>query len=81
MANCKIKDLMAKRAQVYEKLQQWLRFVTDHHASCDYKMCVCICMSSQLIPLRCDLAQLEIELDKRQQKYDAALSISDVRVM
>lgn len=41
MANCKVKDLMAKRAEVYERLQQWLQYVIDHLVSCD-KRCVCV---------------------------------------
>ena len=35
MANSKIKELMTKRAEVYERLHQWLRYVNMYHASCD----------------------------------------------
>lgn len=31
MANSKIKELIAKRAEVYERLHQWLRYVNMYH--------------------------------------------------
>lgn len=76
LANHKVKELIVKRGEVFERLQQWLLYVNRVLL---YIVYYAVCMSSQIIPVRHDLDRLQTYFEQQQQKYDNAIkTLNDV---
>lgn len=81
MANHKVKELVTKRGEAYERLQHWLQY--NIFAYIMYIIILCgYVNSSQVVPMRHDLDQLQVHLQRQQEKYDNDLSrMNDVRIV